>query len=338
MDFLHRAMNLDVQEVDAGPLDLMLTQSTERLGNLLLGAEGMLVTVGKVSYTFDQNRLVPVRALTRGSDRVQMWTPRSDDRRNARKRRVSRTDSRHSKTGSTGLIGGLGKLLGGGVEGELGETERRNETAGYALFFFLIMGGFYYGWTECDMLRTRFLASVQNSAGAASESNTALRGKVALQRGAVSVVTDKVLWTEKFLALSRNMPAAIWLTDVFLSDQEQQVGVTKVQIKKMVMEGSVLPSTDGHILHIFKYIRALLEDADEFMSDFKSIEFKGAQIDTGEQEQIVKFRIEAIYDASKRVTRITPQGGGDDNPVHQATGAAKKRATEAEKYLPPNIR
>ena len=224
------------------------------------------------------------------------------------------------------------------VEEELGETERRNEMAGYVLFFFLVLGSFYYGWTEYDTLATRSLASVQNNAGAASESNTMLHDRVHIQGGgAVNIFADKVLWTEKFLALSHNMPPAIWLTDVFLADQEQQVGVTKVQTKKMVMEGSVLPSTDGHILHISKYIRALLGDVNEFMRDFKSIEFKGAQIDTGEQEQIVKFRIEAIYDASKRVTRVTPQGG-DGNPVHQATGAAKRRATETEKFLPPSIR
>jgi len=67
-----------------------------------------------------------------------------------------------------------------------------------------------------------------------------------------------------------------------------------------VIQGAVLPSTDGHILQIAQFVERLEEDKQGFMDDFREIVFDGAYLDRGESDAVVRFTIEARYDAKKR--------------------------------------
>jgi hypothetical protein len=104
-----------------------------------------------------------------------------------------------------------------------------------------------------------------------------------------------VLWTEKFLALGCYASEALWLTSVYLSKDSKEKDL--IQVKKLVIEGSVLPSYDGHLLEIASFIRRLEEDSRNlFMADFKTITFEGANVDFDDIEEVVKFTIKAWYD------------------------------------------
>ena len=107
--------------------------------------------------------------------------------------------------------------------------------------------------------------------------------------------SDKVLWTEKFLALGCYASEALWLTDVYLTKGSDSKD--PMQVRKLIIEGAVLPSYDGHLLEIAGFIRRLEEDARNlFMADFKTITFEGASVDLEDVEEVVKFQIEAWYE------------------------------------------
>jgi uncharacterized protein (UPF0335 family) len=96
------------------------------------------------------------------------------------------------------------------------------------------------------------------------------------------------------------MNESMWLTDVYLEVNNRTIGESEIEEKKLVIQGAVLPSTDGHILQIAQFVERLEEDKQGFMDDFREIVFDGAYLDRGESDAVVRFTIEARYDAKKR--------------------------------------
>ncbi|MEO5373023.1 MAG: hypothetical protein H7840_01960 [Alphaproteobacteria bacterium] len=350
-DILPSTLHANIQLHNEGPVGAIVVQPLDRLANLFIGAEGALVTVGKVAYRYDgRSALEPVRSLTR--DAARAHASRTDTRRAAKTgtRKLGRGGKRRDAAGSGGtdIFAKLREMLNrnpalanaaGGIMDDLSPdaaSERRQELAAHAMFVMMLLGALYFAYTEYETVAALHV-NAEATASTAATRNATLRKEIEEAGGeAGRVVADKVLWTEKFLALGHNINNAIWLTDVFLADQEKQVGASKVVSKKMVMEGAVLPSPDGHILEISNYIKALLKDKDGFMSDFGEVVFAGAHLDSAESEQIVKFKIEAIYDGGKRIMRIplTGKGADDDrSPLAKMQDSVKQRNQESNSSL-----
>jgi hypothetical protein len=101
----------------------------------------------------------------------------------------------------------------------------------------------------------------------------------------------------------------MWISDVYLTNESASFNDQSVSARKLTIEGAVLPSTDGHILEIARYISRLTEDK-LFMRDFARVTFEGAAIDTQEAALIVKFSLDAWYDETKVVYDEKEGGGG----------------------------
>ena len=134
------------------------------------------------------------------------------------------------------------------------------------------------------------------------------------------------------MSLADNMDKAMWITDVYLSDEQRAVGGENILSKKLVLEGAVLPSTVGHILNIAQYIERLLKDEKFFMSDFRDITFEGAEIDASESDHVVRFTLEAWYDENKRINLSA--GANEPMTLKKMQSNVDKRTEAQEKTLP----
>ncbi|MFN3075837.1 MAG: hypothetical protein ABT940_02945 [Alphaproteobacteria bacterium] len=343
-ELVRRILGSEVQFAEEGPLEAMTVMPLDGLANLFTGAEGSLVTVGKVAYSYGKDRLVPVHAPMQDTARQKSRfgsssggrSQTSAERRLAAQKRLGGRGRTQDSTGKpAGLFAIFHRKLSLNPKLAAITSEQRQEWAGQALFAMMMGAVIYYGWTLYEDLDIGHSIAV-NQAGTFSTKNVELRKDVGFGGGDMDrAVADKVLWTEKFLTLGRHTSETIWLTDVFLADQERQIGNLKISDKKMVMEGAVLPASDGHVLEIAKFIRNLLEDKEGFMSDFREITFDGAHVDTSESEQIVKFRVEAIYDANKRISRVvnTNATNEDLNPMQKLQNNVNTHNRAAERAI-----
>ena len=147
---------------------------------------------------------------------------------------------------------------------------------------------------------------------------------------------DKVLWTEKFLALAENMNETMWLTDVYLEVSKRTIGNSEIEEKKLVIQGAVLPSTDGHILQIAEFIERLEQDHAGFMNYFREILFEGAFLDREEADPVIRFAIEARYDATKRLNaNISSSNGRTATSIGEVQETIRSRNKAQEEILQP---
>jgi len=307
-DFLAATLSAPAHASPATVLDLFRRLPPGEGVNLLQHT-GPDLQIGQTSYRMQGDRLAPVSEAERAASRAAAANA-------ARGRTVApagrRTARRGTAAGASGLQQLLARMRGApaAAEGDAAPNTDRQYFLLFGLFCALLALLVVQGYGEMETRHQNAMARVSQM----MDENMRLRRAVAggERPSAASAAADKVLWTEKFLAIGRNMDKPMWLTDVFLATETRTVGGSSVLSKKLVLEGAVLPSTVGHILEISKFIGRLEEDAAGFMGDFREIRFHGATIDQAESDPIIRFGIEAWYDENKRVqSRMAgaPSGG-----------------------------
>ena len=303
--------------------------------------------IGSISYGFKE-RLVPV---TRASQEAQ--PSRADQQATHSQRRTrqqqARPTARAAARGRSGASSGAGLLSGllaslrnVGAQKEVVETEDesvkkdRQWVAFFGLFAVIVLYLGYQNFYEAQTADESRVSAANEALTVNQRTRDAL-GRIELQRTADETGADKVLWTEKFLALAKNMDEGMWLTDLFLANEQHSGGQGGSSVnKKLVMEGAVLPSTDGHIQHIATYIKKM-EDDKSFMSDFREINgitFSGAHIETGDNDPIIRFGLEAWYDEARHIlTRPVAAVGAGNASLGNTVSAAEQHNREAEAAL-----
>ncbi len=253
--------------------------------NLLTGLENSGIRVGKLRYSYVKQRLVKKTAKTKG------------------KKTTRRSRSRKSRADE----GWLGKMLRSETSQPV-ENGASEEDRQYLMLVFVLFGAIlFFSWDSYEALnkkhRNEAIAyiGVLNINQDLQRKVRGLRESLGLQKAPVIQGVDKVLWTEKFLALANAMNEHLWLTDVYLREEERSIDKISVLTKKLVIQGAALPSTLGHIAEIADYIERLEADENRFMSDFREVSFDGSMLDEAEQEQVVRFTLAAPYDANKRL-------------------------------------
>jgi hypothetical protein len=360
---LSRALDLPVEPMDADLLDLFI--AAEHRLNLLENAGDQLL-IGKASYALHQGRLTPSAAIPR--PQVRAAAPAV-----GRNRRGGPSSKKESNSGFAEILSKLGinKNATAGLLSPVDEDAEQNERQYFLLFGFVLAALLYWGYDQYQMTALNHAATVANAAKQADESsrlrNQVVRNDFAPTDGGGG---DKVLWTEKFLAIGANLDERMWLSDVYLTTETRSVAGASVLSKKLVIEGAVLPSTVGHILEVARFICRLENDpynrlniapsepvkapppngdlgqpckpgqlpegktADPrgFMGDFREIKFHGAAIDQNERDSIIRFRIEAWYDENKRLASAK-QAASDGSPLGNMKETTQKHREEVEKSI-----
>ena len=293
--------------------------------NLLEGLAQSELRIGKLRYSYVNQRLV---VGDRG--RRQASQPQSHEllkragQRSAPKRtsHTSRRSRSVSASGTSRMAGLLANFFGRGepTSGLAAKTALDSETTRQ---YFLLSGVFFgallfLAWDAYDRLDKRHRDAAVAYIGSLNENQQIqheLRSKAStlgLHEVAVAEDADKVLWTEKFLALGSNLNEHLWLTDVYLTEEACTVDQLKVLSKKLVIEGAALPSTRGHVAEIADYMQRLEADQAYFMSDFREISFDGSRLDEAEADRVVRFTLAAHYDENKRLESSTEHADKDE--------------------------
>lgn len=313
--WLGRKLGLEVADANATILnDFIRRPRTDGL-NLLEGARSSLITLGRVSYGWDKDRFLPEHELDPDDA--------AEDRAAAgiiSGKPVARREAPPDRRRASGLFRRRARSKEGAAQPKRGQrrpplpaAKQKGSRAGYillALFAFVSLYGGYKTFIEPKVREYNGLAytygeTLRRNEALRTQKNQAEAGKPIKRE--VRSFQDKVLWTEKFLALGCYATRAIWLTDVFLTTAVTTVSGKPEKNLKLTIKGAVLPSTDGHLLKISEYIRRLEEDKRGlFMGDFKRITFEGATVDFEDVEEIIRFTIEGWYDKGKKRPEKVP--------------------------------
>ncbi len=328
---------LQLYAQDSGPSEL----------NLLQGCESSLITVGKVAYSFDKGTFKPTNQVQQAvatrpssSDSRQTRRGATRDRRNSGSHR-SRQGSRSPRQVEGGLSGLISKLFNAsaddGTQGVDRDQKVDNAWVYYALSVFMFASLFYYGYDEYEKLekRHKYMTFAYADGFEQVQKSRKALSNIGFRKQAVVETADKVLWTEKFLALGNHLNERLWITDLYLGEATRTlINRESVVTKRLVIEGAALPSSDGHIAEIARFMGALEADQTNFMGDFSEVSFAGAHTDEEDNENVVRFTLIAWYDENKRQHQESEEISTDKPSLGQTMKAVGKHNNQALKAIP----
>jgi len=343
------AVPIETEGDAVDPLEEFITLHQKRLSETggvpalnLLQHAGAELRIGTMAYGFRNDRLVSAQTINREeaagrtADRERQQTRAATSGRRRGKTR-GRTPDTGNAPGLSNLFGLLSRARGAsdGNGDEDAKKKEKEEQQVLLLLVLLAVGALYWGYdqlTETRRVETIAVGGAQGKLNQVSDLRAKL-GKDAQARLSAEFDADKVLWTEKFLLLAKAMNEKMWLSDLYLVAEKtgdaKKGGTTS---KKLVIEGGVLPSTDGHILEIARYIQRLQTiDDGAFMADFKKIAFQGATIDQSGRDSVIRFGVEAWYDEAERTSVRKADGAGGLSPAGAAAAVDRRRAEEARR-------
>ncbi|MBF0180575.1 MAG: hypothetical protein HQM03_11185 [Magnetococcales bacterium] len=324
-DWLARRLGIPCQAKVPSVFSLFRNAKRPMACNLLKGAETSLFSIGRNNYYFSEKQgFVRSSELAVEMGKHVSRLPDARVSRNARSAgplgRATAGPERRSVSGSGASLGELfGRLTtlfrsddrsGVTAAQQLAEDDKRQEQIFFTGFGGLVALLWWWGVDELMTVDKKFKRAAHQYVDLRTDidqQEKSLGGGMQLHLSTKQPLT-KVLWSEKFLALANNVSEHIWLTDVYLERDSRAVGENKVESKKLVVKGGVLPSTDGHILKVANYLDNLLNDKKYFMSDFRMITFSGSHLEQSEADPIVRFTFEAWYDKNVRIEKLK---GGD---------------------------
>ncbi len=297
--------------------------------NLLSGTDGPLVSVGKTQFLY--NATHGMMAVPSKANRALAGAVSSTGRKGggsggaAGSRRATAKQQKPQES----IVSQVTKLFSGKKTEETPSENMEDERNGFFALMLLLCGLLYLGYDQYTGITQNFMKNLAPCLGDFA-SNQTLREKVQ-KSTLIAVVTgqeNKVLWTEKFLSIGKNISENLWLTDVYLDGVS--TGKTPSASAKLVMKGAALPRSEGHVGVIADFVENLKKDTDMFMGDFSDITFGGLTIDTSDAEPVVRFSLEAHYDPTKRLS--VPQVSGGD-PVRQYQQIMKNHDASIEQAI-----
>lgn len=297
--WIGKLVNLSIHEEQNDLLQQFAVQSHPVAMNLLKGAADSLIVVGNVKYVFSGEKLVSQDALSKMSGKQAATS-------NTKSRGSSRRGSRRRESKPDFLTVLKAKFAGG--DGEQNGDDGENHGVFFIGFYVLIALCAFMANLNYKKINKYYLGAAQQYETKVLQ-NLDFHSSVVTETVAPVEGTDiglKVLWTEKFLRIGKAVNENLWLTDIYLKEDERQLGDVAVKTKKLSVEGAALPSTLGHIAEIANFIERLKNDS-IFMSDFRRITFNGAHIDESESDHVVRFVFDAWYDQNKRVEKKKKQ-------------------------------
>ncbi|MCB1733640.1 MAG: hypothetical protein H6981_01540 [Gammaproteobacteria bacterium] len=273
--------------------------------NLLTGVEGSGLSIGKLHYAYVNRRLVMdnKRGAARRASARSVREVEGGGNPAGTTAGSGMSRARNARSGQVGEGGWFRRLL--SSESSAPDDDLPPATARqYLMLAYVLMAALLFlAWDEYERLAKRHDAEAVAYINALN-TQTSLRQQLrdlGYTQAPIQVEVDKVLWTEKFLSLADRINAHLWLTQVYLSEEERQLDKIKVVSKKLVIEGAALPSTRGHVAEIADYMARLEADQNGFMVDFREIAFEGSRIDDKDQDHIVRFTLAGWYDENKRL-------------------------------------
>ena len=294
-------------------LDVWGIQESPMACNLLQGGVSPLFKHGRVNFSYHEGRYIPTHnILKKQKEKAGRQTKDKGERR----RGVRGGTGGQRQRNSIGSTLRTWRKMSNREDGFASDSdERRAPELYFGILAMLCLGLLYLGYDNYGG-RLRIYNNIAVNYQGTLSSYTKSRG-VLLRSTPVTLkksddFSDKVLWTEKFLALGDQIDQSLWLTDVYLTSRSRKVKGEKVETPVLTIEGAAMPSTEGHVYKIAQFIDDLQKDEASFMSDFRKISFKGSELDESE-EGIIRFQLEAWYDKNKRIEALQKKKNRQQN-------------------------
>jgi len=208
----------------------------------------------------------------------------------------------------------------------LEDIENNDETAKIIfLIFLLLMGGTYYLWLYIVDLEKSFnskVSSYKSNIEKVDSAKEKLSGKESIF---VDSGINKILWTEKFITISKSMPDEIWFSSIRLESIEKEIEGKKVTSSRVVLEGRCLPSSIGHINTIATYMENLMSSDTNFRRDFINVSFGGAESIFDEfNRNLISFQLFCNFRRNANIQTIKKEKDTKDNSIAENIQSIKK--------------
>jgi hypothetical protein len=256
--------------------------SLEKLKSSAIPLDGLRYNDGKQEYIFVDNSLVSKKKLTKEQKKRVISFKRVieiKESRNNNGKKQKNPDKSIWKMDGSELIELIKSKFDSSEAKELDKDIEVDEERGKIILLILLVVSFglYQLFFYIMDIENKFKSQVQNyqinvNSVAQKEERISQKDKIFIKMG-----VEKILWTEKFITLSKNMPDAIWLSSIRLENIKKEIEDKKVTSTRVVLDGRCLPSTKGHIHTIATYMENLMKADNHFKKDFINISFGGAE-------------------------------------------------------------
>jgi len=145
---------------------------------------------------------------------------------------------------------------------------------------------------------------------------------------------NKILWTEKFITLSKNMPDAIWFSSIRLENFDKEIEGKKITSSRVILDGRCLPSSEGHINTIATYMENLMNSDNNFKKDFIDVSFAGAETSFDSfDRKLISFKLYLNFRQNINVEYIKKEKSTKDKSIVDNLASIKENSTKKIKML-----
>ena len=217
----------------------------------------------------------------------------------------------------------------------LDDIKNSDETVKIIFLVFLILtGGVYYLWLYIVDLEKGFNKRVTNYESNIHKVDSAKEKLSGEEIIFVDSGINKILWTEKFITISKSMPDEIWFSSIRLESVEKEIESKKVTSSRVVLEGRCLPSFIGHISTIATYMENLMTSDINFRRDFINVSFGGAESMFDEfNRNLISFQLFCNFRRNVNIQTIEREKDTKDNSIAENIDSIKKNVKKKNKIL-----
>ncbi|MEO5378008.1 MAG: hypothetical protein H7832_09550 [Magnetococcus sp. DMHC-6] len=315
--WLQRHLKISLEANPILPLELYTKLAHSEYGNLLKGAENSLLSVGRTKYYYSRAGFVRSKAmLTDENSSIITADPPTIVHNNT-------APLLNTKWSLSALWAQIKQKISLTVAPAKKKSMLRMAPSQIEISPILGIGGacvvllFMWIINEYHTKEMKYQTNIKSYLRVSQENDQIRHSQSMRQNKSTDLDKHKVLWSEKWLALTKQMDPSLWLTELYFDHSKSPKGGAgqMVVMRKLILKGKVLPSTEGPMKKVTAFMDRLLQDKTGFMQGLQSIQFLGAEEEPTPQGIQVHFTLEVSYDESKDIPLEAKKTGSDDLPT-----------------------
>jgi hypothetical protein len=292
----------DFEKLTKDPVALIAGRRLDDHPNLLEGTDEPLFKKGRITFRFEPE----ARQFVEVSDaptRTRKASNKTDGANlsGAARRKRDRLNNKQEADRADVSVAGI----------KLEDLAKRRETLAVAFLALLVLGfslNEYLDKRRAYKTSWDILVGLEKTAGSQAGDLAKLRA------------IKKPLWTQKMLAITEELKLSpsLWITDVYVEDAKGKLAGKDVSGRELTIEGAALPDKAGHVKEIANYMERLKNNK-PFMEGVSKLYFGNVALDERE-EDVVRFKLKALYDNNVVVTLKTDTRTDGKSTINDVTG------------------
>lgn len=340
---INQFLNLNDYKKVAPTISYRADQTLLDKSSILL--DGLRYSDGKQEYIFVDNTLVAQKKLSKEQKKKIIGFKRvidENEEKNSRSNReYKKPDKSIWKMNATELFELLQNKLSGNNSNIENKNDNENETENdergkIILLSILVIGGaiYYFGMYIMDLELSfdRTIGTYESNIHSVDRA----REKISTDNKVYKIESgiNKILWTEKFITIAKNMPDEIWFSSIRLESVGKEIEGKKVKTTRVVLEGRCLPSSIGHISTIAEYMEKLINSDDNFRKDFINVSFGGAEsIYDDLNRNLISFKLYCNFRKNINIKEIKKEVKAEKKSIVENIKSIKENSQKKKEML-----